>query len=1667
MRDNPDKTKTENRSSELPDSLQDIFAHTFECIARVDYHGRYLSVNLAYAEVCGYTQEEMIGMSWRETVHSDDLEIGEQNYQELLDTGRSEGEFRGIRKNKSVFYKQLLMVKGLESDTSSVHYYCFIKDTTERVLDELTALKSVKAGLELQEQQFHNLIKEVPGVLFRSDASDYWSFTYLSEGIEKILGIPSHQLVTHGSKDYSAHIEASDRERIKRVIDTAISERQDYVIEYRIQHADGQLRWFRERATCKSGEGEESIWIGGIIRDITDSKQSEKQLNIAQTLIDNAGDSVVWINEEGKFIYVNNVACKLLGYEREELLNLSSFDIDKNFTPENRRSYLNTVGNYPTKAITFESTLRAKNNREIRVEVTSNLVELDGDIYTCASVRDLTQKKNNEFLHHIDQKILQLLARNVGQKEILTTISSMVEEIIPKSYMTLFIQGADRKQFHLSIAPSLSEDAVLFLDEFYSSMSSVETYLYNSKIVENIAASSISEDYREFAKQNNIEVFWTCAVHSKRNESNCCVVILLQNNCLPTEFERKLLDKVSELVGLIIETKATQTQMQRFEKIVESTDDMMLYIDRDYYYRAVNKKYSELRALDRSEIIGQYCPDIIGEETFHNIVKGPFDRCLKGEHVEYDEWFMIPALGRRYCHSKLDPVLEGGLIVGVVIIVRDITRLFDVSEALRESQDRYRSIFENSVDIMIISRLHDGMIKMANRACTRIAGYEIEDLIGTTTDNLYRNTGDREVLIKKLNEFGQHADFETVIKAKNGQDIQMLLSCNVIEYESEKCIFVVGHDISARKEAEAELNEKNRSISLMQKITEAANEASGIEHALQVSLDEICRYCNWPVGHAYILNKEKEFLESTRVWHLDSPGKYRVLRRLSEKISFNEKVGLPGRIFVSKKPVWIEDITKDDNFPRAVTGEKLNVVSAFGFPVLVGDSVVAVLEFFNDRNVTENKRLLEIVIPIGIQMGRIIERKQADLALQQSRFNFNKAVNASPDGVIIIRLNDGKILDINDAVLETTGYSRVDLIENGNGTMFWVSEKECREYVQRLKIEGSVANYSMFTKRKDGTTFPCLMSSTLIDVDGTGCAFSIVNDISDLTIAHEQIRVREKQTQMITDTVPVCISFVDDKLRFCSGNNEFERELGLSAESLVGKSMNEILGNDGYKKIEPYLLDALEGKDVRFEYDLVKPDGVKNTFELTYHPEIKNNIVKGINVVSSNITTRKQTEAALTKTNRALRVLGECNNVLVKEQNESQLLQSVCEIAVKVGGYRMAWVGYANMNDNETIGLVSYATEEQELSEKLYESEDKPLDKRLAEKVLQTSRPYVIRNANDMGNKIEWRDEVLMRGHKSALGLPLNSRGTTIGVLVITSVEAEAFDEEEMNLLVSMGENLAYGIRSIRETSKKEKAESLLALENHAFQMIDSSPSLPDLLEDLILNIEIKLNGFYGSIYLLDKKSNFLCNVASPSLDVSSLENGGGLEIGLNSGPSGQAAYLAKRVTIMNIFESPLGESIREMARINNLRSCTVNPIIVGDDNLLGTFTIYSRETGAPDFYVSRVIDRMTHIIGGAIERYTADRSLKDNEERFALAMEATQDGLWDLNLKTNECYWSPRWKRMLGYSEDELEPGLSTFENLLHPEDLGVHESILNEERESFEYEFRMKHKQGQYIVD
>lgn len=180
-----------------------------------------------------------------------------------------------------------------------------------------------------------------------------------------------------------------------------------------------------------------------------------------------------------------------------------------------------------------------------------------------------------------------------------------------------------------------------------------------------------------------------------------------------------------------------------------------------------------------------------------------------------------------------------------------------------------------------------------------------------------------------------------------------------------------------------ELNEKNALVDLLHRVAVGANHAESVDESMRNCLEEICAYTGWPIGHVYVCSDEDpDRLIPTTIWHMDDAERFQAFKTLTEKTEFDKGVGLPGRVLEDKKAIWIKDVGQDSNFPRGKLTGDIKAHTGFGLPVLVGDQVTAVLEFYSTTVDEPDESLMNVVDNISTQLGRVIERKIAESAMK-------------------------------------------------------------------------------------------------------------------------------------------------------------------------------------------------------------------------------------------------------------------------------------------------------------------------------------------------------------------------------------------------------------------------------------------------------------------------------------------------------------------------------------------------------------------------------------------------------------------------------------------------------------------------------------------------------------
>jgi two-component sensor histidine kinase len=188
---------------------------------------------------------------------------------------------------------------------------------------------------------------------------------------------------------------------------------------------------------------------------------------------------------------------------------------------------------------------------------------------------------------------------------------------------------------------------------------------------------------------------------------------------------------------------------------------------------------------------------------------------------------------------------------------------------------------------------------------------------------------------------------------------------------------------------------------------------------------------------------------------------------------------------------------------------------------------------------------------------------------------------------------------------------------------------------------------------------------------------------------------------------------------------------------------------------------------------------------------------------------KQMTENKLRHLNRDLRTISECNQAMLRATNEYELLSETCSIICNSGGYRMAWVGYAQNDEKKSVKPVSWGGYEDGYLESINISwADTERGQGPTGTCIRTKKSCYIQNFTTNPDLAPWRKEALRRGYYSSIALPLiDENGGIFGALMVYASTPNAFTPEEIRLLEGLSGDLAFGINFLRTRSERIRAE--------------------------------------------------------------------------------------------------------------------------------------------------------------------------------------------------------------------------------------------------------------------
>jgi PAS domain S-box-containing protein len=225
---------------------------------------------------------------------------------------------------------------------------------------------------------------------------------------------------------------------------------------------------------------------------------------------------------------------------------------------------------------------------------------------------------------------------------------------------------------------------------------------------------------------------------------------------------------------------------------------------------------------------------------------------------------------------------------------------------------------------------------------------------------------------------------------------------------------------------EAALRLANQTLSLETAVTHILAEAATPTEAAPKILQAICESTGWHWGAIWNVDAAASVLRCAAVWRPSGTAGLPFEAETRTKV-FAPGEGLPGRVWANGQSHWITDLAQDANFPRLAAAAREGLRSGFGFPILLGSEVIAVLEFFSREPRPPDQDQIQMMAAIGSHIGQLVERRRAEEAKRESETRFRTLAETASDAIITID-ETGTIIFVNPAAEKVFGHQAGQMI---------------------------------------------------------------------------------------------------------------------------------------------------------------------------------------------------------------------------------------------------------------------------------------------------------------------------------------------------------------------------------------------------------------------------------------------------------------------------------------------------------------------------------------------------------------------------------------------------------------------------------------------------------------
>jgi PAS domain S-box-containing protein len=347
--------------------------------------------------------------------------------------------------------------------------------------------------------------------------------------------------------------------------------------------------------------------------------------------------------------------------------------------------------------------------------------------------------------------------------------------------------------------------------------------------------------------------------------------------------------------------------------------------------------------------------------------------------------------------------------------------------------------------------------------------------------------------------------------------------------------------------------------------------------------------------------------------------------KLTDSLRFRVGEGFPGRVWESSHPVWVSDIRLDENLPRRAVAASHGLRSAFAFPIVAGDRVIGVIEFFSSQVRQRDDEFMNMMATIGIQLGEDTRNKESE----EARIKLAAIVESSDDAIVSKDLN-GIVTSWNGAAERIFGY-RKDEIVGRSITLLIPPELQNDELLilSRIRAGLKIDHFQTVRLRKDGT--PVDVSLTVSPIkDDQGHVIGAAKIARDIT---EQKKTDQAALQLaaIVESSDDAIVSKDLNGIIRSWNKGAERIFGYTAQEIIGQPITRIIPPELQNEEVQIISKIKAGQRIdHFQTQRVTKSGGRVEISLTISPvKDRDGKIIGAAKIARDITRQKNLENAL------------------------------------------------------------------------------------------------------------------------------------------------------------------------------------------------------------------------------------------------------------------------------------------------------------------------------------------------------------------------------------------------------------------------------------------------------